>query len=66
MKRQYKYINEFNKQNYDRITILLPKGKKTAIKNLAMLNGESLNSLINRLLQNEANMSEQEWKGKAV
>ena len=66
MDAQYKYINDYNKQNYDHINIMLPKGKKNHIKQIASKNGESINGLINRLLQTELNMSEKEWKDKAI
>lgn len=66
MKAQYEYINDFNRQNYDKISVMLPKGKREYIKQLAENNGESVNSLVNRLLQGVANMTEEEWKAKAV
>ena len=43
-----KYNNEFNKQKYDRISLLVPKGKKEIIKASADNSGESVNSFINR------------------
>lgn len=66
MRDQYHYINEFNRQNYDKISIMLPKGKREYIKQFAAKNGESVNNLVNRLLQTEANMTDQEWKERVV
>lgn len=43
---QFKYQNEFNKQKYDRITILLPKGEKEELKKAATDAGVSLNEYI--------------------
>ena len=43
-----KYKNDYQKQNYDRVSVLLPKGMKEQIN--ARSGGESLNGLINRLL----------------
>lgn len=35
---QIKYIDEYDKANYDRITIKVPKGKKALIKKMAQEN----------------------------
>ena len=46
--------NEKNlKAKYDRIQLVVPKGKKEVIQSAAQQSGESVNSLINRLIQAE-------------
>ena len=40
--------NKWNKENYDRIAIIVPKGKKYQIKAAADARGESVNSYINK------------------
>ena len=45
-----KYNNEFNKQAYDRISLMVAKGKKELIQEKAKANGESLNAFINRAI----------------
>lgn len=45
-----RYNNEFNKQNYDRISLLVPKGKKEVIQATAQERGESVNAYINRAI----------------
>lgn len=45
-----KYNNEFNKQAYDRISLMVKKGKKTIIQEKAKENGESVNTFINRAI----------------
>ena len=52
-----KYNNDFNKNNYDRISLMLPKGKKDLIKSIASNNGESVNAFINRAIDTEINKS---------
>lgn len=42
-----KYNNEYNKQNYDRISLMLPKGKKALIQQAAKVQGISANQFIN-------------------
>ena len=42
--------NKFNESNYDRINLIVPKGKKEAIKNHAVEQKESLNGFINRAI----------------
>ena len=44
------YNNEFNKNNYDRVGLLMPKGKKEVVKNYAKKKGESVNAFINRAI----------------
>lgn len=42
--------NKWNKENYDRIEIIVPKGKKDLIKAAADTTGESVNAYINRAI----------------
>ena len=42
----FKYINEYQKETYDRITILVKKGQKEKIKQLASNYGMSLSEYI--------------------
>ena len=48
---RYKKNNEKIKQNYDRVSIALPKGAKEAIN----ATGESLNAYFNRLYTEDMN-----------
>ena len=43
-----KYNNSFNKDAYDRFSLMLPKGKKEIIQEYAKQNGESINAFVNR------------------
>lgn len=45
-----KYNNQFNAEKYDRVTIMLPKGRKEHLKALAAARGESVNSYIIRAI----------------
>lgn len=49
-KAQQKAVNKYMAANYDRINLTVPKGKKEAIKSHAESNGESVNSFINRAI----------------
>lgn len=42
--------NRYNKKTYDRIEVVVPKGKKEQIKQHAEQRGESVNSFINRAI----------------
>lgn len=55
---QIKYQNEFIKTNYDRINLLVPKGKKEDLKALAAAKGQSLNTLINQAIEEYIKNSE--------
>lgn len=49
---QQKYIDEFNKENYDRLSIRIPKGKKAVLTELSKSKGgQSINSLIIEALE---------------
>lgn len=42
--------NKYNAANYDRINLIMPKGKKDIIKSYADKKGESVNGFINRAI----------------
>ena len=41
---------KYNEKAYDRVYVTVPKGRKAEIEAAARANGETLNGLINRLL----------------
>lgn len=43
---QIKYQNEFNKKNYDRMELIVPKGQKAVIKEKAAAAGQSVNEFV--------------------
>ena len=45
--------NKYNAKAYDRIGLMVPKGRKEEIKAYAELCGESINGFINRLIEQE-------------
>lgn len=47
-KAQQKAVNKYVKNNYDRINVTFPKGKKAQIKSYAEIHGESVNAFIVR------------------
>lgn len=53
--KQYKRQNEHIRENYDRVSVTLPKGTKVRINNT----GESINKMINRLVLAELDRLEQ-------
>ena len=50
------------KNNYDSFLVRVPKGRKATIEELAKEKGESVNGMINRLLREEAGLTEEDWK----
>ena len=54
----FRYINNYQRENYDRITILVPKGRKELIQQHAKANGMSTTEYI------VACIDEHERKGK--
>ena len=52
----------YNEKAYDRLAITVPKGQKEAIQEHADKQGQSINGLVNRLLQADMGLSEEEWR----
>lgn len=50
---QTKYINDFMREKYDRIGLMVPKGQKEVIKEHAKSKGMSVNEFINSLIRAE-------------
>ncbi|MBR2906824.1 MAG: Arc family DNA-binding protein [Clostridia bacterium] len=48
---QIAYQNAFNKEKYDRVGLMLPKGEKDKLRSHAAKNGESLNAFIIRAIR---------------
>ena len=46
MKNQVQYKNDWQRENCDRIALLVPKGKKEVIKKYAKAKGKSMNSYV--------------------
>ena len=61
-KAQIKATNKYNASAYDRLNLVIPKGKKAAVEAFAKSKGESVNGLVNALLRAEMGLSEEEWK----
>ena len=49
-KAQQASVNKYVKNNYDRVNVTFPKGKKDILKAHAESKGESLNAFINRAI----------------
>ena len=54
--------NKYNAANYDSLRIVVPKGRKNEIEIFAAAQNESVNGLVNKLLRQAMNQSEQMWK----
>ncbi len=50
------YINQYKRDNYDRYSLMLPKGSKQLLKEYADNRGESLNAVIIRALERETGL----------
>ena len=50
---QKKAVKKYNEKSYDEIKIRVKKGNKNIIQKYAELNNETVNGMINRLLENE-------------
>lgn len=55
IERQYSRQNEFNRETYDRVSLMLPKGMKEVIKAKAVEQGKSINGFIVDTLRDKVN-----------
>lgn len=58
-KAQQKAVNKYVKQNYDRVNVTMPKGKKDEYKLHAQSKGMSLNAYIIGLIEADIKKEEQ-------
>lgn len=49
-KSQQKAVNKYMKENYDRVNLTMPKGKKEKVSSYAQEHGKSLNGYINEAI----------------
>ena len=54
--------NRYNAKAYDQLPIRVPKGRKAEIEAYAQGRGESVNGLVNLLLREALQKSEEDWK----
>lgn len=52
---QFEYQNNYVKEKYDRISLIVPKGRKEEIKKRAAAEGKSVNEYINSLIDEDMN-----------
>ncbi len=52
---QIEYMNQYNRTNYDRINLTMPKGKKAIVKERAAALKKSVNEYINDLINEDLN-----------
>lgn len=57
--------NRYAAKAYDRVSLIVPKGRKMDIEKHAKNKGESVNSLINGLLKADMGLTEADWKKNA-
>ena len=61
-KKQTEWTRAYNEKAYDRLAVTIPKGKKALVEAHAQDRGLSVNGLINALLRDSLQLSEEEWK----
>ena len=61
-KKQTEWTRAYNEKAYDRLAVTIPKGKKALVEEHAQDRGLSVNGLINALLRDSLQLSEEEWK----
>lgn len=59
-KAQQKAVNKYMKENYDRVNLTLPKGRKDEIKAHAEERSESVNAFISRAIDETMQRDQQE------
>lgn len=65
-KAQQKAVHKYVRENYDRIGLTLPRGRKEDVEKRAKELGQSINSYICALIQSDMGMADNEWKAQPV
>lgn len=63
-KAQQKAVNKYVKNNYDRINVTIPKGKKDVIQAAATEAGETVNGYIKKAIEMRLGVSLSESEGE--
>lgn len=63
-KAQQKAVNKYMRENYDRINLTVPKGRKDEIKTHAEGQGESVNGFINRAIDETIERDKEKKSGE--
>lgn len=63
-KKQTEWSRAYNEKAYARLAITIPKAQEAPVKAHAKSKGQSVNGLINSLLQADMGLTEDEWKCK--
>ena len=58
------YNNDYHKRVYDRINIVVPRGRLQDIKAYAQTHNTTLNSIVSNHLQSLLGMDDKQWKAK--
>jgi len=61
-KAQQRAVAKYMAANYDEIKIRVPKGRKADFDAYARAQGESVNGLMNQLMRQALDLTEEEWK----
>lgn len=61
-KAQQKAVNKYMSANYDRINLVIPKGRKETIEQYAQQAGESVNGYLNHIIREHLGFSQEAWK----
>ena len=61
-KATMKAVDKYVRNNYDSFLVRVPKGRKEEIELFAKERGESVNGLMNLLIREAMQKSEDEWK----
>lgn len=62
-KAQQRAVNKYMKENYDRVNVTMPKGRKDAVRAHAEARGESVNGFINRAIDETMEREKDEQEG---
>lgn len=55
-------VDKYVRENYDRLNVKLPKGRKSTVEARAQQVGESVNGYVNGLIRADLGLSGDEWK----
>jgi NRPS condensation-like uncharacterized protein len=60
--KQSVWSRNYNEKSYDRISIVVPRGRLDDVKAYCAVHNDTVNGLVNTLLRERLGLSDDEWK----
>ena len=63
-KAQQRATNRYISRAYDKLNIIIPRGRREAVAAHSKARGKSVNGLVNYLIREDMGLTEEQWKAR--